>query len=643
MCGITGFITPDRQLVGGWFDDAVQTARHRGPDGAATWLPGDAGPRPVAATRPDGRVASAALGFVRLAILDLSPSGDEPMVAPGQATLVFNGEIYNYVELRASLEARGCSFRSTGDAEVLLRGWLEWDMDLLPRLNGMWAFAIYDERRNGLLLARDRFGEKPLFVMPWKGGIAFASEVKQLSRFPGTRLELNDHAAARFIATGRPYDGFSSWFGGVEQVAPGTSTWIDHDGRQKRDSYWNIGDAVEKVGRESTPRAWAERFGAQLTTSVQLRLRSDVPVGTSLSSGVDSSAIAAEVTAVGHASYHSYTVGSTESTVDESTAAEAFAKRMGAQWRRIGVDGVEFGRLWDRMTWHQETPLPSTSTYGQWKVAEAARADGVIVLLDGQGADEVLGGYHKFFASHVLRSVRERPYAAPREAFRFLRQVGGPMALLRNGYRYAGRLSDRPDLGGLLLPGLSSTLLDQSPLLRVDGQRMRINDIRQWSLPNLLAFLDRSAMAHGIETRLPYLDPELVALGLAMPAEVLLKGGWNKWPLREHLATHGVPDTAWRRGKVWFDLPQSSWLRGPLSGEVGQWLTEPHPEWQRIVDRAALRRLQQAWRRRGPSHAWDEHVFQLVSLDRFMRVWFPSGGNPNPASDSVAHLPIAPR
>ena len=254
-------------------------------------------------------------------------------ISPGRRHVAFNGEIYNFVELRAELQGRGCSFESTGDAEVLLKGWLEWGIDLLPRLNGMWAFAIYDERRKGLLLARDRFGEKPLFTMPWAGGIAFASEVKQLARYPGVGLQLRPEAAARFITTGRPYDGFSSWFKGIDQLPPGTWLWIEHDGTEQRGTYWNLGSAVAAVQPETTPEAWADRFGAQLKRSVMLRLRSDVPVGTSLSAGVDSSAIAAEITELGHSAYHSYTVGADEATVNETQPAGCSRVR----WARHGI------------------------------------------------------------------------------------------------------------------------------------------------------------------------------------------------------------------------------------------------------------------------------------------------------------------
>ena len=637
MCGIAGFVAARDQEVGAWFPEAVEAARHRGPDAAAVWLPGDRNRTPTHLFADRGRAARAALGFVRLSILDLSPTGDEPMVIPDRAALVFNGEIYNYVELRKQLEARGCSFESTGDAEVLLKGWLEWGIGLLPRLNGMWAFAIYDVQKQGLLLARDRFGEKPLFTMPWAGGVAFASEVKQLAAFPGAALELDPAAAARFLATGRPYDGFSSWFKGIDQLPPASWTWIERDGTQRRGTYWDLPEAVGAVEPEVTPEAWADRFGAELRRSVMLRLRSDVPVGTSLSAGVDSSAIAAEVTELGHSAYHSYTVAADGATVDEAQPAERFAHAMGARWTRVQVDGAGFGSQWDRITRHQETPVPSTSLYGQWKVAEAARRDGVIVLLDGQGADEVLGGYHKFFAAHTLRTFRDHPIGAPAAAWRFLRHVGGPRALMRNGYRYAGRLGERPDPAALLRPSLLSGTSENTPRINVGDRRMRADDIRRWSLPNLLAFLDRSAMAHGVETRLPYLDPELVALGLAMPPAVLLNRGWNKWPLRHHLATHAPRETAWRRGKVWFDLPQSPWLRGPLRPFVDIWSHQPHPAWDEVVDLTAMRELQSAWRRRKPDNAWDEHVFQLVSLDRFLRVWFPSDDAAPPEHSTAAH------
>ena len=562
------------------------------------------------------------LGFLRLAILDLSPAGEQPMLEADRAAVVLNGEIYNFVELREELRGHGWTFRSTGDTEVLLKGWLEWGDGVFARLDGMFAAAIYDAERRGLVLARDRFGEKPLHWTAWRGGIAFASEVKQLAGFPDVRLHLDLDRAAAFLASGRPYDGPSCWFKGVRQVPPGGTLWVDAGGvREAR--YFDLRAAVRAVDTAPTPAEWNERFAAGFARSVRRRLRSDVPVGTSLSSGLDSSVIATQVTALGRSAYHTFTLTSDDPRLDEGRRAASLASRMGARWHGVRADGMEFAGLWDRLTWHQETPVASTSLYGQWKIAEAARAEGVIVMLDGQGADEVMGGYHKFVAAHLADTVRHRPWLAPGVAVGFARQVGGPGALLANGYRYLGRVGGMPDVPSLLGLGHQH---QPAPRVTVDPYAMRLADIERWSLPNLLSFLDRNAMAHSVETRLPFLDHELVALVLAMPSEVLVHGGWTKWPVRRMLAAAGEGSVAWRRGKGWFGVPQAAWLRGPLAGKVVELVRDPHPLWADLAARGGLDRFHDAWSRRDAGPAWDDTMFTLVALDRFLRVWFPASG-----------------
>lgn len=261
-------------------------ARHRGPDGDGAWALGWTNRVPLASVADGSAPAglSVALGFVRLSILDLGPTGSQPMVERGRAALAFNGEIYNYVELRDELRARGWTFTSSGDSEVLLKGWLEWRDGVFARLNGMWALAIYDADRDGILLSRDRFGEKPLYWTVWRGGVAFASEVKQLRGFPDVSIRVNPGRAAAFLRSGRPYDGPSSWFDGIHQIEPGGCLWVDRAGR-RMSRYWNLPEAVAAVERARDPVAWQRRFADAFTKSVGIRLRSDVPVGTSLSGG----------------------------------------------------------------------------------------------------------------------------------------------------------------------------------------------------------------------------------------------------------------------------------------------------------------------------------------------------------------------
>ncbi len=358
-----------------------------------------------------------------------------------------------------------------------------------------------------------------------------------------------------------------------------------------------------------------------MSASVRRRLRSDVPVGTSLSSGVDSSLILAEATAQGHAAYRTFTVTSDEPRIDEGRAAGRFAASQGSIWQGVVVDPTEFHAIWDRMSWHHECPVSGTSLYGQWKVFEAARAAGVTVILDGQGADEILGGYNRFLVAMMLEDARRRPLALPGSVAGFVRQVGSIHNLRTAGYRYLGRAGFAPPTDALVRPGLFEG--DQAPRVRVSSLEIRLQDIRRWSLPNLLAYADRNAMAHSIETRLPYLDAAVVALSLAMPDDVVLRDGWTKWPLRVALAARAGRVPAWRPGKLWFSLPQGRWLRGELRPSVDAWIAAPHPAWESVVEPDRLREFQAAWLRRTPSTAWDDQVFQMVALERYLRVWFP--------------------
>ncbi len=622
MCGITGFVVDAERPVGGWFAEAVHCVSHRGPDRERIWLAGDT-TRSLPDERHDART-TAGFGFARLAIIDLSEASDQPFVAPGRAALTFNGEIYNYIELRDELAGMGWTFSSAGDAEVLLKGYLQWGLDVLPRLNGMFALAIHDEAKGSLLLARDRFGEKPMFWTEWEGGVAFASEAKQLARYPGLRLDLEPAAVDAYLSTGRPYLGFSSWFRGIRQLAPGSWLVRDADGC-RTGSYFDLRSEVAAVAPETSPRAWADRFSAAWQRSVELRLRSDVPVGTSLSSGVDSSAVMVEAAAIGHERYHAFTLRY-DAERDEGRAAADLAAASGATWHAVWATGEEFAETWDALTWHHETPVATASAFGQWKVFEAAHAAGIRVVLDGQGADEMLAGYHKFYAAHVLHRIRSVGPGAFFDVARFGRQVGlGPLAeratsILRRE-AHANGSGDRLD--GTASPPVISDL-----------RRMRIADIEEWSLPTLLSYADRNAMAHSIETRLPFLDPDVAVLALAMPGEVLFRDGWTKWPLRAHLASRGAPGPAWRRGKRWFDLPSAEWLRGPLRPAIDALADSPHPAWAEFVEPDRLRTLV-AHHRDAADPARGGTLMRLLALERFFRVWLPAD------SAERAYLPDA--
>jgi asparagine synthase (glutamine-hydrolysing) len=554
MCGIAGFCTASPQTVGPWFAAAVSAAAHRGPDDDGYWFPGLPGVRQLGELT-GAAPTNVAFGHLRLSIVDLSELGRQPFVSDdGQTALTFNGEIYNFVELRAELEALGHRFRSATDSEVILHGWKAWGLDLFARMNGMWAIGLWDAASGSLVLSRDRLGEKPLFIMDWRGGIAFASEIKQLRAFPDVTFRPDADQLARFIATGRPYVGSTgSFFDGVTQIEPGTSVVIN--GQSTRTyRYYDLNEEASKKLQLSSDEI-ADATYAAFLDSVRIRLRADVEVGTCLSSGVDSTAVVAAMRELEpEVRPHTFTFGFGRDRSDERAVAAATAERVGARWHSVDGQHDDFNDVVDRLTWHHETPLPEASLYAQWSVFRAAREARVKVMLDGQGADEVFGGYIKFLAGRARADLRTDPRGAVFAAYGLVRQMAAHPKTFLWAARYV-RLPNRASGYSVSMPGQPT-----APPLAGDLQ-MRVNDLTTWSLPNLLPWEDRNSMAHGVETRLPFLDPNLLALGLAAPSHVLYRKGWTKWPVREITARLGQPAIAWRRAKLQFASPEDGWMR----------------------------------------------------------------------------------
>ncbi len=431
MCGIYGIWHTDGAPVDvAALRRQTERIRHRGPDDEGYLLADTAsgattpygGPDSAAALclAPLGSIQATgdlAFGFRRLAILDLSPAGHQPMSDPsGRLWIVFNGEIYNYRALRAELESAGHSFRSGSDTEVILAAYAEWGQGCLQRLNGMFAFAIWDARRRELLIARDRFGIKPLYYI-WNGRtLAFASEIKALAGRDATPFAPDDRQVYRFLVSGllpNPQSG-ETFFGGVRSLPP--ARWLRlSNGKLAEGQYWRLD--IHQTAEQSAADA-AEEYGALFADAVRLQLQSDVPVGTCLSGGLDSSSIVCTINrlmAAGGAptnqlGEHQKTfsaVYTTEGRYNERAYVEQLVAATSAE-KNLTFPSAE--RLWadaERLVWHQDEPFQSTSIFAQWCVMSAVRERGVTVLLDGQGADETLAGYRR--RSSIGRPKQPRP------------------------------------------------------------------------------------------------------------------------------------------------------------------------------------------------------------------------------------------
>lgn len=566
MCGLVSIFAPAPSLP----EDLVATMRdrlaHRGPDGHGLSIE-RAGPMAIA------------LAHRRLSILDLSTAASQPMRSPdGRAVLVFNGEIYNFVELRDELRASGVAFRTTSDSEVLLAAYRHWGPDCVRRLNGMFAFVIWDAERQQIFVARDRFGEKPLFHarLP-RGGRAFASEMKALFAHPELAPSANERIVAKFAAGAYYEDGEETMFEGVLRVPPAHALLVAPDGAiLKQWRYW-IPD-YENVQEGLSVEAATEGFLARFQESIRKRLRSDVPIGTSLSGGLDSSMIVCSLAGARAAGtpfrQDAFSARfDDDPTLSEGEYIDLVARTAGVHAHAVAPSPEGLMAECRRLHWHQEEPFLSASIYLQWCVARLAREHRTTVLLDGQGADELLGGYQFYFPSHQLDLVdRGRPlellwttalfnarlkrasrrFADSRR--RFNEEVG--MSLRR-----AWSLIGRPT--GSVFHGPWDVGLPAAK----PGQRLRrimAEALQYSSLPTLLRYADRNAMAFGREGRLPFLDYDLVDYCISLPDSAFVRNGWQKYVLRragEGLLPRRVQ---WRADKVGYAAPLDVWMRGRL-------------------------------------------------------------------------------
>lgn len=603
MCGIAALFTVRPQYLGGFIREMTAAVHHRGPDGVgfAIFTADGLQATPVGDedTPPDvfeGGMAYApkrsakpvsdavaALGHRRLSIIDLSPTGHQPMcTADRRYWIVFNGEIYNHVELRGELEKLGHVFVSHSDTEVILYSYREWGEKCLDRFNGMFAFVLVDRAAKQLFVARDRFGIKPLYLWCSPDGlVAMASEIKQFSVLPGWAPTLNGQRVYEFLNWGLLDHTDETLFNGVRQLRGGECI---HSSLEELFPSPPIRRWYQLVPRpfQGDRKAAADELLSLFTDSVRLRLRADVPVGSCLSGGLDSSSIVCVANqllrSAGVASQqNTFSACATEKRYDERHYIDVVVDRTGVSPHYIypGLDGL-FEAL-DTLTWHQDEPFGSTSIYAQWHVFKLAAETHVNVLLDGQGADELLAGYHGFFAPHfagLLRSWRWNMLLCEVQAAKRLHGLGysGSAKYLGNALlpellrqplrRLVGKSSKAPSWfnhKGLAID-------DRDPTLAYGFKTTSVNQMAHamltaTSVPMLLHWEDRDSMAHSVESRLPFLDYRVAEFLMGLPAEMKLSDSTTKQVLRE--AMHGIlPEPIrTRMDKMGFVTPEEVWMR----------------------------------------------------------------------------------
>lgn len=551
MCGIAGVIGPQAEQAADQVRRMLKPIGHRGPDGEGLYS-----------------VEGVTLGHRRLSILDLSSLGSQPMTR-GPLAVTYNGEIYNFVELRQELAALGHRFATNSDTEVLLAAYAEWGKNCVQRFDGMWAFALHDSRSHTVFCSRDRYGEKPFLFLQQGRTLTFGSEIRQ---FQAARmgLEPNFESLLEFVAFGGKRSIEATYNSSIINLRPATNMVVCcKSGRISSYSYYTAGTSglFSDLEDAEVPQVLRQEFQRAITT----RLRSDVTVGMLLSGGIDSSLVAsvagpAYQEATGNPLL-AVTAMTGERQNDESPFARAVAQNTGLAWEPVNVSATTTREAWAEASRIIEQPLASSSHVLQLQVMTKAKDRGCTVILDGQGADETWMGYPRY----VTAAIGEIP---PRERVGFLLRsadtTGLGLARLLAYWAYFGhpqvalrRLRHR--LRPLGLKVGTDWYLTRFAESIGQPARSSIEELQRQQLGGeqlgaLLRYADRTSMAVSLEDRLPFLDYRLVELALATPASVKFKDGWTKWPLRRQLAETVPSSVAWRKGKIGFEAPSTTFL-----------------------------------------------------------------------------------
>lgn len=550
MCGISGIISRRNEPVpAALIERMTDVVAHRGPDGKGYF----AG-------------AGFAFGHRRLSILDLSEHGHQPMTYLDRYTITYNGEIFNYLELRDELERLGYVFHSGTDTEVILAAYAAWGADCCRRFNGMWAFAIHDARERRIFLARDRFGVKPLYYSETEQWFAFGSELKQLLLLQGSP-RANRRVVIEWLLTSFDEAGPDTFFEGIRGFPQGHHGVYDLDShRLSITRYYQL--AVDPAVAELSEDEAVAQLRSLFEDAVRVRLRSDVRVGTCLSGGLDSSATSAVASRLYHASTTERFLGVHARSIDAERDESPFA-RMAACYSDIDLHVVEpsvadFATNMDELIDTQEEPFGSPSMFMGWHVFQRARALGCRVMLNGQGGDEVLLGYERYFSSflHALspaQFVREA-IAQSRNSKLSLRDVLLYRVYFTNAALRIRQLKRR----SLLLPRVKNDfdfeVVHSSTRSFHDLESLQLLEISRLQLPHLLRYEDRNSMRHSVETRLPFLDYRIVELSVSLPPQYKIHSGWSKYALRKAMDGQLPSEIAWRKDKMGFEAPERTWL-----------------------------------------------------------------------------------
>ena len=541
ICGIVGYLNEEELNI---MNTSIE---HRGPDASGTYVDTE---------------NFVSLAHRRLSIIDLSENGNQPMISKdNNVIIVFNGEIYNYIEIRNELLEKGYNFATGSDTEVIINAYKEWGTRCLNRFNGMFAFALYDKLQNILFCARDRFGEKPFYYFVKENSFVFASEIKAILKSSKYKKKPNDEIIYDYLLNGLIEHTNDTFFKDIHKLPPASYAIIDCKSCSiKIHKYWDF--TVSAEIKTYDEREALEEFLDLFKNSVDLRMRSDVKVGSCLSGGLDSSSIVTMMNAISEGNIETFSSCFEDKKYDERVYISELLKTVEVKPNYIFPNNQQMVADLDELVYYQEEPFSSTGMYAQWCIMKEARKKGVTVLLDGQGADELLGGYRKFRIYFLKELLKKNHYTkAIREAAIGIGQFKTTLNIKDDLFKISRILNIRSKspveryINNTFLNSNMSNV--QTPENMADAL---YKDLTMYSLPALLRYEDKNAMRFGIESRVPFLDHRLVEYVCQLPLNTKINNGWSKWILRESMKNRLPNKIAFRRDKMGFVTPQQTWI-----------------------------------------------------------------------------------
>ncbi|MGE5329794.1 MAG: asparagine synthase (glutamine-hydrolyzing) [Deltaproteobacteria bacterium] len=619
MCGIAGIINKNNMPVA---KDAIvrmtDIITHRGPDGFGYY-----------------HGANFALGHRRLSILDLTEDGSQPMSYLDKYIITYNGEVYNYLELKSELIQQGCSFKSTSDTEVILAAYDKWGFDCVSHFVGMWAFCIYDKEKSQLFCSRDRFGIKPFYYFDDLDTFSFGSEIKQFTTSKNWAPTANINRVLDFLSFGIFDHTEETLFDGVYQLKAGHNLIYDLKSHSLViQDYYKL-DSKKESNKSDFEEASAE-FLSRFSDSIKLHLRSDVKVGSCLSGGLDSSSIvclANNILKEKNEKIQQETVSSCfeDKRYDEQKFIDEVVKSTNVVSHKVFPKFEDLFANLDEITYQQDEPFGSTSIFAQWNVFKMAKEKEITVMLDGQGADEQLAGYNGFFGVFLSSLLKRFRFITFYKEAKSLKKIHGYSN--RDIFISVSKFMVSEYIKAFLKTKLSKTDFDWIILNRKyhkdyfkrlysykinSVENYSVNQLEFSSLPMLLHYEDRNSMAHSIESRVPFLDHRLVEFVLGLDAEFKIRNGVTKDVLREAM-TGGLPDAIKNRAdKMGFVTPEEVWIK-ENSGRFREELADACDYLNGIINKEKV--LEWFDRLLKENAKIDFTIWRIISLGRWMKVF----------------------